>query len=99
MDLPIETNNTDESTTHTTNQDRLPPRIVHRGSHQYIQILGRIIDRYLVMDHIPVEIVGSEQFTQIQTCGLLQEFGLGCMCGIIVEGDQHRPGQVDDLGV
>lgn len=54
QDVPIEPYNTDESTTHSTNQDGLPPRIVNRGSHQNIQILGRIIHRDLVVYDLDV---------------------------------------------
>jgi len=43
--------------------------------------------------------VGSEQFTQIQTRGLFQEFGFGRMRGVVVEGDEHRAGEVDDLSI
>lgn len=58
--LPIETNNTDESTTHSTNQDRLPPGIIDWSSHENIQISRSIINRDLVMDDIPVQIMGSK---------------------------------------
>lgn len=49
--------------------------------------------------YIPVEIVCGEKFTKIKTGGLLQEFGLGGMCRVVTERDQHRTGQIDDLGI
>ena len=42
--------------------------------------------------YIPVEIMGSEQFTQIQTCSLFQEFSFGRMRGVVIERYEHRSG-------
>jgi hypothetical protein len=42
--------------------------------------------------HIPVEIMSSEQFTQIQPGSLFQEFCLGRMRSVVIEGNKHRTG-------
>jgi len=54
MGIPVETDNTDESSTHSTDQDRLPPRIVDRSSHEDIQVPRSIINRDFVVYHIPI---------------------------------------------
>lgn len=35
--------------------------------------------------YIPVEIMCGEQFTKVETGGLLQEFGFGGMGGVVIE--------------
>jgi len=61
QDVPIEPNDTDESTTHSTNQDGLPPRIVNGGSHQNIKVFRGIIHRDLVVYDLNISLYQDDR--------------------------------------
>ena len=96
---PIEGDDGDESGAQSSNDQGLPPIVVDRGGHQNVQLLSSLIDRYLVMYDIPIDLMGGLDFTQVDPCRLFEEFGLGSMSRLIVERDEHHSGEVDDLGV
>lgn len=49
------------------------------------------------MDDVPVEVMRGQKLLQVETSGLLQEFRLAGVSGVVVERDQDETGQGDDL--
>jgi hypothetical protein len=96
---PVETDDSDKGRTESTDNERLPPVVIHRAGHQDIQILARLLDRHLVVNNVPVEVMRRKEFTKIQARGLFQEFGLGSMGRIVSKGNEHSSGQVHDLSI
>jgi len=70
---------------------------VRLGRHQDIQLLRSLLRRELVVHHVPVKMMCGQKLLKVKTSGLLQEFRLTGVSGVIIERYQYETRQGDDL--